>query len=338
MNKPIRYILFLFLSFSLLLTTSDCFALRCGDETVAIGDSMSDVDYKCGRPTVFTVIKTWDKNSPGTPKSTGYYSNTSDRSDLHSYSDETWIYNCGAGDFAYSFHFERNILVRESQTRGHGPNECISGHEKSRKEYIESIRLKNEKEDRDYRKRVCPPNTVDLRQLRDTHMSRARKVFPNENNMTTQFEMYRQGYLTEEERKLLPVFFGRSKDPCVPKPLHNVRTDLVELQGLVRGPVKKTQRHDPKTGLTFTSTGYDFFPDPQAVITPVPYPPPNGTIYHPIKQHDSVPDKQYEPAPEKPITEKKHEPMPEKKSDSSAWFQCKDKDGNVTISNVGCPE
>ena len=161
-------------------------------------------------------------------------------------------------------------------------------------------------------------------------MSRARKVFPNENNMTTQFEMYRQGYMTEEERKLLPVFFGRSKDPCVPKPLHNVRTDLVELQGLVRGPVKKKQMHDPKTGLTFTSTGYDFFPDPQAVITPVPYPQPNGTIYHPIKQHDSVPDKKHEPVPEKPITEKN--------SDSSVWFQCKDKDGNVTISNVGCPE
>jgi len=112
-------------------------------------------------------------------------------------------------------------------------------------------------------------------QLRNQHMSKARELFPDENNMTNQFEMYRKQYMTDEERRLMPLMWTWEENRCVPMNLHNVRT------------------------------------------------------YTEAKSFNDSPKKSIADVKQKPIT---HE------HESASWFQCKDKDGNVTFSNVGCPE
>jgi len=279
MNRTARYI-FIPVLLILLLTTADCLALRCGDQIVHIGEDMNTVDRKCGRPDLFTVIRAWEEGNPPPMKSTyrGYYANTSGSRSWVERSDEEWLYNCGSGDFAYTLVFENNVLVREKTQRGYGPNKCISGDEKLQlelKEQQEKRILELRKADREYYRRSCPANTIDLRRLRDLHLAKARELFPEEKNVTTRFEMYRQQYMTDEERKLFTLFIDKKAEFCVPKHLHNIRTSIS------------------------------------------------------IKSHESV--------PEKVNAEKKQEPRINE-SESSSWFQCKDKDGNVTLSNVGCPE
>ena len=261
-------------------TTADCLALRCGDQIVHIGEDMDTVNEKCGRPDVFAVIKAWEEGNPPTQNSKhrGYYANTSGSRSWFERSDEEWIYNCGSGDFAYTLVFENNVLVRENTQRGYGPNKCISGHEKQQLELKarqEKRILELRKADREYYRRSCPANTIDLRRLRNLHLAKARELFPEEKNVTTRFEMYRQQYMTDEERKLFTLFIDKKAEFCVPKHLHNIRTSI------------------------------------------------------PIKSNESVPDNV--------IGEKKQEPSM-KESESNALFQCIDKDGNVTLSNIGCPE
>ena len=275
MNRTARYIFTPALCFILLLTTADCLALRCGDQIVHIGDDMDTVDRKCGSPDVFTVKKI--RTSPNQPKINykGYYTNTSGDHPYLERSDEEWLYNCGSGDFAYTLIFEDNVLVREGTQRGYGPNKCISGHEK------QLLELKKQQEEKikargDHFKWKCPANTFNVMQLRIQHMAKARELFPDERNMTNQFEMYRQQYMTDEERKLMPLFVTINANHCVPMNLlHNVRT------------------------------------------------------YTEPKSFKDSPNKSIADVKQKPITNE-HE--------SGSWFQCKDKDGNVTLSNVGCPE
>jgi hypothetical protein len=278
MNRTVRYLFPPVLCFILLLTTADCLALRCGDQIVHIGEDMDTVDEKCGRPDVFTVKKI--RTSPNQPKINykGYYTNTSGEQPYLERSDEEWLYNCGSGDFAYTLIFEDNVLARESTQRGYGPNKCISGNEKRErdmKKRQEERILELTKADKEYYKRRCPANSIDLRQLRIQHIAKAQELFPEGTNITIKFEMYRQEYMTDEERKLFPLYTNTRAEFCVPKHLHNIRTFI------------------------------------------------------PIKSHDLLPDKI--------IAEKKQEPNMTN-SESSVWVQCKDKDGNVTLSNVGCPE
>lgn len=274
MNRTVRYLFPPVLCFILLLTTADCLALRCGDQIVHIGEDMDTVDDKCGRPDVFTVKKI--RTSPNQPKINykGYYTNTSGEQPYLERSDEEWLYNCGSGDFAYTLVFEDNVLVHESTQRGYGPNKCISGNEKRERD------MKKQREERmkareDNYKRPCPANTIDLRQLKIQHVAKARELFPEGTNITIKFEKYRQQYMTDEERKLFPIFTTMDANHCAPMNLYNVRT------------------------------------------------------YIPTKSH--------EPSPDKIIAEKKQEPNMNN-SESSSCFQCKDRDGNVTFSNVGCPE
>ena len=274
MNRTTRYIFIHAMGFFLLLITIDCFALRCGDQIVHIGDNMDTVDRKCGRPDVFTVKKI--RTSPNEPKINykGYYTNTSGDHPYLERSDEEWLYNCGSGDFAYTLVFEDNVLVHENTQRGYGPNKCISGDEKLQLE-MEKQRKEKIKARMDNYKRACPANTIDLRQLRQQHIAKANQLFPDERNITKQFEMYRQQYMTDEERKLMPIYTTMDANHCVPMNLHNVR----------------------------------------------PY----------------LDSKSFKDSPKKTIADVKQKPITHE-HESSSWFQCKDKDGNVTFSNVGCPE
>ena len=274
MSRTVRFYFPPVLCFILLLTTADCLALRCGDQIVHIGEDMDTVDDKCGRPDVFTVKKI--RTSPNQPKINykGYYTNTSGEQPYLERSDEEWLYNCGSGDFAYALVFEDNVLVRESTQRGYGPNKCISGNEKRQLE-MEKQRKEKIKARMDKIKQICPGNNISLMQLRIQHVSKARELFPDERNVTNQFEMYRQQYMTDEERKLMPLFTTMDANHCVPRNLYNVRT------------------------------------------------------YMESKSFKDSPDKTIADVKQKPVTNE-HE--------SSVWVQCKDKDGNVTLSNVGCPE
>ena len=221
---------------------------------------MNTVDGKCGRPDVFSVKKIRSSPSmlatrdiyvtsgeeimPSTDYK-GYYSNTSGGHSSSERSDEEWLYNCGSSDFAYTLIFEDNVLVRESTQRGYGPNKCISGQDKSKRE-------NNQK------KETVATVAYDMRLciLRGQHMAKARELFPDEKNITTQFEMYRQKYMTDKERKLIPLFISRDTDPCQDQRRHEERTK------------KKNEQNMNNV-------------------------------------------------------------------ESGDWFRCKDKDGNVTLSNVG---
>lgn len=278
MNRTVHYLFSPVLCFILLLTTADCLALRCGDQIVHIGDSMDTVDTKCGRPDVFTVKKI--RTSPNQPKINykGYYTNTSGDHPYLERSDEEWLYNCGSGDFAYTLVFEDNVLTRESTQRGYGPNKCISGDEKlqleMKKQQEEKLKARNKAMMASI-KMICSRNTISLMQLRQQHIVKASQLFPDERNITKQFEMYREQYMTDEERKLMPLQWPWEENRCVPMNLHNVRT------------------------------------------------------YIETKSFKDSPNKSIADVQQKPIT---HE------HESGSWFQCKDKDGNVTFSNVGCPE
>lgn len=262
MNRAIRYLFSSILCFVMLLITADCFALRCGDQIVERGDDMNTVDGKCGRPDVFSVKKirsspsmlatrdiyvTSDEEIIPSTDYKGYYSNTSGGHSSSERSDEEWIYNCGSGDFAYTLIFENNVLVRESTQRGYGLNKCISGDEKLK-------RKTNQKKET-----VAVAYDPHLCMLRGQHMAKALELFPNENNITTRFEMYRQKYMTDKERQQIPLFISSDTDPC-----------------------KAQRRYEERT--------------------------------------------------------KKKNEQNINESESGAWFRCKDKDGNVTLSNVGCSE
>ncbi len=276
MNRTARYIFIPAWCFILLLTTADCFALRCGDQIVHIGDNMNKVDRKCGRPDVFTVKRAWEEGNPlpGTSTYRGYYANTSDSHSWVERSDEEWLYNCGSGDFAYTLVFENNVLVRENTQRGYGPNKCISGDEKLQLE-MKKQREEQIKARMDKRKLKCPGNTISLLQLRAQHNAKARELFPDEKNVNKRFEMYYQQYMTDEEKKLMPPHWTWDENRCVPMNLHNVRT------------------------------------------------------YTESKAFKDSPDKIIADKNQKPITNN---------NESSACFKCVDKDGNVTLSNVGCPK
>ncbi|HPY07691.1 MAG TPA: DUF2845 domain-containing protein [Smithellaceae bacterium] len=280
MNRTARYIFTPALCFILLLTTADCLALRCGDQIVHIGEDMDTVHRKCGRPDLFTVIRAWEEGNPPPMKSTyrGYYANTSGSRSWVERSDEEWLYNCGSGDFAYTLVFEDNVLVRENTQRGYGPNKCISGHEKwqleMKKKQEEQLKARNKAMMASI-KMICTGGTISLMQLRNQHMSKARELFPDENNMTNQFKMYREQYMTDEERILMPLQWRVDENRCVPMNLRNVRT----------------------------------------------YTEPNS----------------FKDSPKKTIADVKQKPITHE-NESGSWFQCKDKDGNVTLSNVSCPE
>lgn len=47
-------------------------------------------------------------------------------------------------------------------------------------------------------------NYIDICMERNRHLAKARELFPNERSIDKYWEMYRQQYMTEEERILIP--------------------------------------------------------------------------------------------------------------------------------------
>jgi hypothetical protein len=279
MNNPILFLMILLLYFVTLSTPFNCQAFRCGDEFVSGSDSTGKVIARCGEP---------DERIVSRRTASGEYLDDSLFDEQGSYkgfgyvtayiTEEKWYYNCGDNDFRYELKFENDVMVSEDNAgRGHGPNRCISGREQlerdMKKPRVKMISKRGEAR-KDYNTRICPSNSIDLRQLRNQHMAKARELFPDETNMTKLFEMYRQQYMTDEERKQMPLYITMDTNPCVPK------------------------HHNPNT-----------------LISTKSYKPSPAEIKAETKQKSSI-----------------------NNSESSFWFQCKDRDGNVTFSNVGCPE
>jgi hypothetical protein len=101
MKKSSTIIFIVFLAI-LFFTTTNSFALRCGNDMVSEGDSKTRVQITCGKPT--TKIK----------QSRKYHNKI-----------EEWHYNCGDNDFIYKLTFENGILTNETtEGRGKGKSEC----------------------------------------------------------------------------------------------------------------------------------------------------------------------------------------------------------------------
>lgn len=100
----------------------DCYAFRCGDGFVSIGDSKAKVLLECGKPTT--------KEKVGTKKKGRRYKTKERDRDENRPGDhvvfrektksvEKWYYNCGDNDFMYVLTFEGGTLKRED-TEGYG--------------------------------------------------------------------------------------------------------------------------------------------------------------------------------------------------------------------------
>ena len=56
-------------------------------------------------------------------------------------------------------------------------------------------------------------NYIDICMERNGHLAKARELFPNDKNIDKYWEMYRQQYMTEEERILIPDRIS-TNHPC----------------------------------------------------------------------------------------------------------------------------
>ena len=98
--------LILFLSF----TTGNVWAFRCGNGLVSTGDTKTQVQMTCGKPT--SSEKRCKEN----------WTNKKAKCDKKV---EVWYYNCGDGDFIYALSFENNTLAGENtEGRGKGKSDC----------------------------------------------------------------------------------------------------------------------------------------------------------------------------------------------------------------------
>ena len=103
------------------LSAVNSLAFRCGSGLVSDGDSKTQVQVTCGKPTSketscenrqeYTKI---DKS--GKIKK---YKKCGKKSDV-------WHYNCGDNDFIYKLTFENGILKKEdTEGRGKGKSDCL---------------------------------------------------------------------------------------------------------------------------------------------------------------------------------------------------------------------
>ena len=116
-----------------LFGTVNCFAFRCGNGLVSVGDSKTKVLQECGKPTSKEKVgvkkeagsetaynkktrrhkkdKKYRKENPSTVR--GEYEKVSRKP------VEKWYYNCGDNDFIYALTFEGSKLKKED-TEGYG--------------------------------------------------------------------------------------------------------------------------------------------------------------------------------------------------------------------------
>ena len=99
---------------------SECFAFRCGDGLVSIGDTKTQVMVTCGKPTSKEKSCANSKASTYTDKNGKIKKNKKCSNKV-----EIWHYNCGSGDYIYALTFENGKLTNEeSEGRGKGKSAC----------------------------------------------------------------------------------------------------------------------------------------------------------------------------------------------------------------------
>ncbi len=120
MKKNITTIFFAALIF-LFLSAVNSWAFRCGSGLVSTGDSKTQVQVTCGKPT-----------SKETSCENRQEYTTTDKSGKIkkvkkcSQKLEVWHYNCGDNDFIYKLTFENGILKKEdTEGRGKGKSDCM---------------------------------------------------------------------------------------------------------------------------------------------------------------------------------------------------------------------
>ena len=106
----------------------DCFAFRCGDGFVNVGDSKAKVLSECGKPTSKEKVKVKKGRHYRTVE--GEKSKNSDNKSTYLAKEkkkpvEKWYYNCGEDDFIYILTFEGGTLKsEETGSYGKGKSDC----------------------------------------------------------------------------------------------------------------------------------------------------------------------------------------------------------------------
>ncbi len=116
-----KIILMLFVA-SFISGSVDCFAFRCGDGFVSVGDSKAKVLSECGKPTSKEKEKVKKGRHYGTVE--GKKDKNSDNKSAYLAKEkkkpvEKWYFNCGENDFIYVLTFEGGTLKSE-ETKGYG--------------------------------------------------------------------------------------------------------------------------------------------------------------------------------------------------------------------------
>lgn len=113
-------ILFLIALIFLFFSAVNSWALRCGNNLVSEGDSKTQVQVACGKPT----------SKESTCENRQEYTSTTKSGKTKKFKKcgkklEVWHYNCGENDFIYKLTFENGILKDEdSEGRGKGRSDC----------------------------------------------------------------------------------------------------------------------------------------------------------------------------------------------------------------------
>ncbi len=125
MTKKIILILFVA---SFISGSVDCFAFRCGDGFVSVGDSKVKVLSECGKPTSKEKVKVKKGKHYRTVEKEKDESSDAKRTYLSKEKKkpvEKWYYNCGENDFIYVLTFEGGTLKsEETGSYGKGKSDC----------------------------------------------------------------------------------------------------------------------------------------------------------------------------------------------------------------------
>jgi hypothetical protein len=120
MKRSITFIGFTALAF-LFLSAANGFAFRCGTGLVGSGDSKTQVQVTCGKPTSKETSCEKQQEYTTTNKS-GKITKVKKCGKK----SEVWHYNCGDNDFIYKLTFENGILKKEdTEGRGKGKSDCL---------------------------------------------------------------------------------------------------------------------------------------------------------------------------------------------------------------------
>ena len=103
----------------------------------------------------------------------------------------------------------KKINEWEKESREQNTSETkkrIINREETKQEIKKQEQADNTEGDTDY-------DYVDICMEREQHLAEARKLFPNERSIDKYWQMYRQQYMTEEERNLIPARISTAH-PC----------------------------------------------------------------------------------------------------------------------------